>query len=311
MSTCACQIIESNEPLIQDAEDILLNEESLKDTDSVINDSISEISLVVDSSTPDISCNNDTLVQDQLNPLAQPFIPLQRDDSFDTQGLSTAKNVTSIEDDNDPAMTLKQLKSKNTERPIIGHININSISNKFEPLVLMMKDSLDLLVVTESKLDDTFPHDQFQIEGFSRPIRLDRDRNGGGVIIFTRDGLTCRELKPRLLYPDLECTLLEISIRQCKWLVVVGYNPQKEYIDYFLEKLGREVDKYLSKYENLLMIGDWNSAVTEEGMANFCETYGLENLIKEPTCFKSCENPSSIDIILTNKKKQFPKLHDC
>ena len=100
----------------------------------------------------------------------------------------------------------------------------------------------------------------------------------GGVIIFIRDGLTCRELRPRLLYPGLECTLLEISIRQCKWLVVVGYNPQKENIDHFLDKLGTEVDKHLCKYENLLMLGD---------------------------CFKSNENPSSIDIILTNKKHCF------
>ena len=105
---------------------------------------------------------------------------------------------------------------------------------------------------------------QFQIEGFSRPIRLDRNRNGGGLIVFTRDDLTCRELKPRVLYPELECTFLEVRIRQNKWLVVVGYNPQKENIRYFLDKVSLELDKLLSKYENLLILGDWNSAVTEE-----------------------------------------------
>ena len=40
-------------------------------------------------------------------------------------------------------------------------------------------------------------------------------------------------------------------------------------------------------------------------MESFCDTYGLVNLIKEPTCFKSNENSSSIDIILTNKKHCF------
>ena len=158
-----------------------------------------------------------TLLQDnQLNPLAEPFIPSIAEHSFDIQEPSLTGNTSSNDDHDDPTVVLKQLKSKNTERPIIAHLNINSISNKFEPLVSMVKDSLDILVVTESKLDDTFPHDQFQIDGFARPIRLDRNRSGGGVIIFIRDGLTCRELKPRLLYPDLECTLLEISIRQCK-----------------------------------------------------------------------------------------------
>ena len=268
---------------------------------------ISETPFLADVPTPDITCNEDTLFQHtELNPSAEPFIPILADLSFNDTGEGPLSgNVSSIDDSDNPTNILKQLKSKNTERPVIAHLNINSISNKFEPLVSMIKDSVDFLVVTESKLDDTFPHGQFQIDGFSKPIRLDRDRHGGGVIIFVRDGFTCRESRPRSLYPGLECTLLEISIRQCKWLVVVGYNPQKENIDHFLDKLGTEVDKNLPKYENLLMLGDWNSAVTEESMANFCDTYGLVNLIKEPTCFKSNENPSSIDIILTNKKHCF------
>ena len=33
--------------------------------------------------------------------------------------------------------------------------------------------------------------------------------------------------------------------------------------------------------------------------------YNLTNLVKEPTCFKSVENPSSIDLILTNKRHSF------
>ena len=40
-------------------------------------------------------------------------------------------------------------------------------------------------------------------------------------------------------------------------------------------------------------------------MKEFCEIYNLENLIKEPTCYKSTENPSSIDIMLTNKRMSF------
>ena len=146
---------------------------------------------------------------------------------------------------------------------------------------------------------------QFQVEGFSRPIRLDRNRDGGGIIIFIRDDLTCFEIKPRVLYPELECTFLEMRIRQSKWLVVVGYNPHKENIAKFLNGISEELDKSLPKYENMLMLGDWNSTVTEESMKDFCEMYNLENLIKEPTCFKSTENPSSIDIILTNKKHSF------
>ena len=96
-----------------------------------------------------------------------------------------------------------------------------------------------------------------------------------------------------------------MRIRQSKWLIVVGYNPHKDKIKTFLDKISEEVDKLVPKYENLIMLGDWNSAVNEGEMADFCEMYNLENLINEPTCFKSDENPSSIDIILTNKKLAF------
>ena len=200
---------------------------------------------------------------ENLNPLADPFIPLLPDISFNDTTLTASIGNVSSSDENDPLSMLTGLKEKNQERPIIAHLNINSLSSKFEPFMSLIKDTIDFLLVTESKLDDTFPPDQFQIEGFSRPIRLDRNRNGGGLIIFVRDGLTCKELKPRKLYPSLECTFFELRIRQCKWLVVTGYNPHKDKIGNFLDRLSKEVDMHLPNYDNSLMLGDWNSAVTE------------------------------------------------
>ena len=40
-------------------------------------------------------------------------------------------------------------------------------------------------------------------------------------------------------------------------------------------------------------------------MKQFCASYNLKSLIKEPTCFKSVDNPSCIDLILTNHPKCF------
>ena len=79
-----------------------------------------------------------------------------------------------------------------------------------------------------------------------------------------------------------------------KWLIVGGYNPHKK-------NVGRKLNKYLPKYENLLLLGDWSSAVIETEMKEFCEIYNLENLIKDPTCYKSAVNPSSIDMLTNNK----------
>ena len=61
----------------------------------------------------------------------------------------------------------------------------------------------------------------------------------------------------------------------------------------------------MASYDHLLILGDFNTAIHEEAMRDFCELYDLQNLIHEPTCYKNAENPSSIDVILTNSKNCF------
>ena len=56
---------------------------------------------------------------------------------------------------------------------IIGHLNINSIRNKSEMLSMSVAQYVDILMLSETKLDSTFPSTQFLINGFSVPHRLD------------------------------------------------------------------------------------------------------------------------------------------
>ena len=42
----------------------------------------------------------------------------------------------------------------------------------------------DVLVITETKLDNSCPTSQFLVKGFGEPFRLDRNRSGGGVMIY-------------------------------------------------------------------------------------------------------------------------------
>ena len=42
-----------------------------------------------------------------------------------------------------------------------------------------MKANIDILVITETKLDDSIASSQFIINGYSKPYRLDRHRHGG------------------------------------------------------------------------------------------------------------------------------------
>ena len=45
--------------------------------------------------------------------------------------------------------------------------------------------------------------------------------------------------------------------------------------------------------------------MSDDIMNDFCLLYNLHNLITEPTCYKNAINPSSIDVILTNRRSSF------
>ena len=60
-----------------------------------------------------------------------------------------------------------------------------------------------------------------------------------------------------------------------------------------------------ASYENLIKVSDFNVCVEEIGMSGSCDTFGLSSLIKDATCYKNPENPSSIDLILTNNPRSF------
>ena len=47
------------------------------------------------------------------------------------------------------------------------------------------------------------------------------------------------------------------------------------------------------------------SEVTQTSMKVFCDSYEFKNLIKDATCYKNPENPSCIDLILTNNPNSF------
>ena len=95
---------------------------------------------------------------------------------------------------------------------IKGTLNINSLSSKFDDLKVLISGTFDILIITETKLDDTYPISQFHIDGYSMPYRPDRNRNGGGVIIYVRvmqsnymrDDIPSKVLRKHLFPNDIE-----------------------------------------------------------------------------------------------------------
>ena len=77
---------------------------------------------------------------------------------------------------------------KNVNRLICAQLNINSIRNKFDSLVDIVNNNIDILMISETKLDLSFPNDQFHIYGFSELYRkFNRNDTGGGILSYIRE----------------------------------------------------------------------------------------------------------------------------
>ena len=92
---------------------------------------------------------------------------------------------------------------------ITGHLNINSICNKFEMLSMSVAQYVDILMLSETKLDSTFPSIQFLINGFSVPHRLDRNSKGGGILLYVRDKIIVLSLNRYSLPPHINILFMK------------------------------------------------------------------------------------------------------
>ena len=98
---------------------------------------------------------------------------------------------------------------------------------------------------------------------------------------------------------------MEISLRKQKWLICCSYNPSKYNIIKHIEPLSKSTDLFSYNYENVLLMGDFNAGLDNAVLKDFCNLYNLTSLINKATCYKNPNNPSCIDLLLTNFPKNF------
>ena len=124
---------------------------------------------------------------------------------------------------------LQEMKTQSSDKLILGHLNINSIRNKFKELKLIIGNNIRIFLISETMLDDSFPLAQFLIKGFSAPYRFDRNSKGGGLLLYIRKDIPSKILTYSSNC-DVETLLVEINLRKRKWLLNGSYNPNKSQI---------------------------------------------------------------------------------
>ena len=174
----------------------------------------------------------------------------------------------------------ENLRRKNKNHPIIAQLNVNSLRNKFVFLSSHITKYVDVLLLSETKLDDSFPTAQFLLNGFCKPYRLDRSSNGGGILLYVRDDIPSRLLTDYKIKDNLELFFVEVNIRKKKWLFGCSYNPHKNNISNHLHHLNKDLDVYLNSFDNILIMGDLNSEDSENFLNGFCNVNSPKILIE-------------------------------
>ena len=126
-------------------------------------------------------------------------------------------------------------------------------------------------MVSETKIDDSFPLGHFLIGGFSKPYRLDRDSLGRGISLYVREDI------PTNL---IERFYVEMNLCKDKWLINCSYNPHKNMIGNHLRALSEKLDIYSTSYNHFIILDDFKTEMEEQEIKDFYDSYSLKSFIK-------------------------------
>ena len=87
----------------------------------------------------------------------------------------------------------------------------------------MIKNNVDILLISEAKIDSSFPTAQFHIDGFTI-YRRDRNENGGGLLLYMR-WCSVNSIENR---SQFRSTLCWVKYKENKSLLCSPYNPNKK-----------------------------------------------------------------------------------
>ena len=68
---------------------------------------------------------------------------------------------------------------------------------------------------------------------------------------------------------------IELNLRRKKWLFCCSDSPKYFQISHHLKEIGKDLDVLTSKYDNIILMGDFNAEPADTVISDFCEIYNL------------------------------------
>ena len=93
---------------------------------------------------------------------------------------------------------------------------------------------------------------------------------------------------------------------QCKWCILGAYERPTLENSLFECDMTKTLDQIFMKFDHIVCLGDLNydllRSEKSQPLTNICDTFSLDNIVKQPTCFTKNQTPSLIDVILKDSR---------
>ena len=91
---------------------------------------------------------------------------------------------------------IRENRLKYVKNLLVDYLNINSLRNKIVDLrEIILELSFYYLVLSETKIDQSFHTAQFYMKGYEVRARRDRDKHMDGLIEFVKNGFISKRFK--------------------------------------------------------------------------------------------------------------------
>ena len=170
-------------------------------------------------------------------------------------------STTSPEHEENINVTLKCLRYSHLHNVIFSYLNINSIRNKSGDSDKTVDGNIDALCIAETKLCKSFSNHQFVrfvLVGYHLPYRLDITDKKGGLMVFVKSHIPSRRFNDFKIPSNIQIMPFEINLREEKWLVASIHNVPSQRNKYFLWYLTYLLQFYSTRYEKVIILGDFN-----------------------------------------------------
>ena len=130
-----------------------------------------------------------------------------------------------------PSVTAHRLQ--NAKNVTISALNVNSLRNKIGVVEELIKNNVDICLLSETKIDENFPNKQFKINNY-KTFRRDKNKHGGGILFYINENIPCKLINNEIIQSNIEMIMFDyVLVKTRKWVCIGLYKSQSQKENYF------------------------------------------------------------------------------